>query len=1072
MRTVGLHFTYPDVTGRRTAEGGKRLAGTGQPRPDMPLVTVMTVCFNSAATIQQTFDSIRNQTYPNIEYLVIDGGSQDGTVELLKANTDIIDYFVSEPDKGLYHAMNKGLSLASGEYILVLNSDDWYEYDAIERLMRAQRIGGCDFSGGLARYVNADGSTHVLPKMRFDHATLLRMPLRHQTMLLPAALYDEVGPYDTTFPIIADFDYTIRLFQLGKTYFEVDAPLLNFRTTGVSSTALERLHGEHRALVKKVFPYLDEAEVHAIGDHSVARPEDFIRVANAHLDQPDFVLAVRDMLRDFGRLWGGYWQEADLDAIAAESPDLYPKISVVIPVHNAAGIIETTLRNVLNQDFPGFEVICVDDRGPDDSARRVTAVAARDPRVRLVANAHNRGPGAARNTGIRAARGDYIFFLDADDALPPGALSALYAAARAQDAEIVRGVFRVERMIHGKNVSTVKYPAGISDRAIGRTTLAETPALLETTEGHWACLYDRSFVETILYPEGLKMGEDSLFLIKALARADAVATIPDIVYVYQDSATSAMNSYTARKYLDEVEWRINAWGVLDNVGARARGDYFLYDYWDPSSLQAMAGRVTPDEAAAFYRRLSDAFSIAGGRVRDRCTNPELREIFLAAFARHGVTETAVSPRRPLRVAVLTSSEGGGAGIASQRCMEALRKAGQEAFSICIFRKTDKPDVFLAPLFSPAAEMQKSGDTTGLWNYWLERVALTGDTDPRCTARELFSTPDSLVNATVLGEAIAGVDLVHMHWVVGMLDYPYLDTLLGDKPVVWTLHDMNAFTGGCHYSEGCTNYRTGCHDCPLLAPGATAAQEFLERKRKGLSKIRNLHIVCPSQWLANCVQESALLGDRPVHVIPNVMPVERFVPTNKMVARLKLGIPLNRTYIAFGADSLANRRKGGHILAESLRKLQASGAAEGVEALFFGSSDLDVAIPARNMGYVTDPDRLALIYAAADVFAFPSLEDNAPQTVVEALLSGTPVVSFPVGNVPELVRHRETGYLAGYDDVNDFTAGMAWALEGSGTPEGKLRGVRGHLDAFDYHEPDSVVRRHLDLFFRIVDQETV
>ena len=1068
MKIVGLHDKYPDETGSRFAEGGKRLTGEAQKRTDIPLVTVMTVCFNSASTIEQTFDSVRNQTYPNVEYLIIDGGSKDGTIDLIQANAEIIDYYVSEPDTGLYAAMNKGLSLASGDFILILNSDDWYEHDAIERLVRAHQISGCDFVGGLARYLNADGSSFVLPKMRFDHATLLRMPLRHQTMLIPAALYDEIGPYDTNFPIIADFDLAIRLFQAGKTYFEVNAPLLNFRTTGVSSTALERLHGEHRDLLTKVFPYLTEEEVSAIGDHSAAKPEDFFRVADAHLDQPEFVLAARDLVRDFGRLWGGFWAEADPEVIGAQSPGAYPKISVIIPIYNAANFIEQTLADLLAQDFPDIEVLCVDDHGSDDSIKRIAALAAEDSRIRVLANPENRGPGAARNTGIRAAKGDYLFFLDADDSIPDGALSALYEAAREQRAEIVRGAFRIERTIHDKPVSTVKYPAGIADRALEATKLANTPDLLQTTEGHWACLYDRSYIETIFYPENLRMGEDSLFLIKALAGAERIATIPDIVYVYQDNAESAMNSYGFRSYMDEVEWRSKAWGVLDNAGLRTKADYFLYDYWNPSSLTQLGSRVTPEEALSFYAALRDAFAYAGGTVSDRCKNKELRDIFRAGLRKNGLQEAANSEERPLKIAFLTTSEGGGAGIASQRCMQGVRDAGQDAFSVCVFPKTKNPNIRLAPVFPPANSMLHAGDYQSLWNHWISIISLNDSKSPRCTARELFSTPDSIVDATLLGQSLDKVDIIHMHWVVGMLDYPHLGALVGDKPVIWTLHDMNPFTGGCHYSEGCTEYRDACHNCPLLEARSNTAHEFWLRKHQGLKQIKNLHIVCPSQWLADCVKESSLLGDRPVYVIPNMVPVKDFVPTSKLVARLELGLPLDRRYIVFGADSLANQRKGGHILAESLRNLQAMGAADGVEMLFFGSSDLDVGIPTHNMGYVSDPEKLSRIYAAADVFAFPSLEDNAPQTVVEALLSGTPVVSFAVGNVSELVRHEETGFLARYSDAADFTLGLKWALKGGGTVEGSLRGINGHLDAYQHHEPASVIRRHLDLYASILD----
>lgn len=1069
MKSTGLHRTYPDLTGRRQAEGGRRLRG-GAARPAEPaLVTIITVCFNSAATIERTFESVRNQTYPNIEYIVVDGGSTDGTVDLLRSHEDLIDYFVSEPDAGLYEAMNKGLSLAAGAYILVLNSDDWYEWDAVERLVQAHRFSGCDFVGGLARYVNADDSSFVLPSMRFDHATLLRMPLRHQTMLMPAALYDEIGPYDTGFPIIADFELAIRLYRAGKSYFEVSAPLLNFRTTGVSNTALDRLHAEHKALLTKVFPFLSADEAEAIFDHSVLSPEDLVAVAAAHWERTEFVLAARDMIGDFARSWGGKWAEFDLDAFDAAGRPPYPKISVVIPVHKAQVCIAAALQTLLDQDFEDFEAICVDDCSPDDSAGVIREIIARDPRVRLVELPRNRGPGGARNAGIRAARGAYVLFLDADDALLPGALSRLYATARADRSEIVRAAFRVARRIHGRIVDTVKYPAGVSERAIAATTLAATPDLLQTTEGHWACLYDRSFVETILYPEGLSMGEDSLFLINALARATAVSTIPDVVYCYQDSDSSAMNAYSFGKYMDEVEWRRRAWGMLKNAGVEERGDYFLYDYWDPSMLEGVPGRLSAEEAAAFHTALRDAFGFAGGAVADRCTSPDLRRLFAQGLAAHGLAEAVAPQRRPLTIAVLTSMDSGGAGIAAIRCMDAQRSTGQGAFAVCIFRRTTNPNVFHAPLAPEAADLQAAGDMQGLWDHWYGRLALTPQSRPAASARELFSRPDSIVDTDALAQAIATVDVIHLHWVVGMLDHAELGALVGDKPVVWTLHDMNPFTGGCHYSQGCENYRLQCEACPLLEPGATQATEAWAIKKAGLAQIRNLHIVCPSQWMADRVAASTLLGDRPIHVIPNHMPVAQFVPTNTMVARLRLGLPLDRKFIVFGADSQGNTRKGGHLLAESLGHLRAMGRDAGVEGLFFGNASLDVGIPAHNMGYVGDPDRLSLIYAAADVFAFPSLEDNAPQTVVEAMLSGTPVVGFPVGNVPELVAHGQTGYVARYADTEDFANGLAWALEACRQPEALLRGIRCHLHVRASHDPATVAQRHLDLYHAALAQ---
>src|SRR5688572_25442567 len=114
-KVVGKYLTYPDPEGKRLAEGGLRLRSKyRQSRPEEPLVSIITVCYNAASTLEQCMRSVFEQTYPNIEYIVIDGGSEDGTVALLESHQDSIDYFVSEPDRGLYHAMNKGLELASG----------------------------------------------------------------------------------------------------------------------------------------------------------------------------------------------------------------------------------------------------------------------------------------------------------------------------------------------------------------------------------------------------------------------------------------------------------------------------------------------------------------------------------------------------------------------------------------------------------------------------------------------------------------------------------------------------------------------------------------------------------------------------------------------------------------------------------------------------------------------------------------------------------------------------------------------------------------------------------------------
>jgi glycosyltransferase involved in cell wall biosynthesis len=1071
--TVALYNRYPDKTQSRLAEGGKRTKGITPVTSTRPLVTIITVCFNSVSTIKQTFASVHNQSYPHIEYVVIDGGSTDGTLDIIHQHSDLIAYYLSEPDKGIYHAMNKGLSLATGDFILMLNSDDWYEPETVEQLVRAHHVSGCDFVGALARYVSNDGRISLLPSMRYDHATMLRMPLRHPTMLIPARVYNDIGYYNTAYSIIADFHYTLQLYLHRKTFYEVPLPLLNFRTTGVSSTNLGLLNKEHKLLLQELFPFLSENQLHIVSDHSSLTPDALTAVALAHYDRPQFVLAARDMINDFGRVWGGIWSETRSAALDKLTRPPYPKITVIIPLYNAAHCIEATLRSILNQDFDALEVICVNDCSADDSAVRTQALAAQDSRIRLISLPVNRGPGAARNEGIHQARGEFVFFLDADDFVPSGALTRLYEAARDNNSDLVRGAMRIERMIHGRMVKSIKHPtatAATKGIPIKQTTLAETPALLQTTEGHVACLYARSFVETVLYPEALYMGEDSLFFIRALLHAKTITVISDIVYVYQDNAKSAMNTYTFEKYMDEIKWRRRAWALLKDAGLEALGSYYLFDYWDSSQFDKISQQMSATNARAFFVALSDAFTLAGSTGAQKCTNAQLRSIINRHFMRHRVTEPMKPSRPPLTIALLTSMDNGGAGIAAQRCQQALRDAGHHAFSSCIFKRLNDPNTFSTYLSTEATTIASTNGIEALWGFWHNKVALSENSTPKAISRELFSRIYSIVDTAKLGESLSSVALIHLHWVVGMIDYSKLVQLIGNKPVVWTLHDMNPFTGGCHYSEGCENYRHECSDCPLIESGTTLAHDAWQSKHRGLKSIRNLHIVCPSQWLADRAAKSSVLKDRPIHVIPNFAHTADFVPTNKIVARVKLGLPPEKTYILFGAENLTNKRKGGHLMAEiigHLKSLQNSHSG-GVEVLLFGHATLDVGLPSHTLGYTNSAKRLALIYAAADVFAFPSLEDNAPQTVIESMLSGTPVVAFPIGNVPNLVKHKKTGYIARYRDTSDFANGLAWAIQAPRSTAATRKGLHTHLGAYSYCEPSLVLEKHLELYYSLIE----
>lgn len=271
------------------------------------------------------------------------------------------------------------------------------------------------------------------------------------------------------------------------------------------------------------------------------------------------------------------------------------------------------------------------------------------------------------------------------------------------------------------------------------------------------------------------------------------------------------------------------------------------------------------------------------------------------------------------------------------------------------------------------------------------------------------------------------DIINLHWVsyFQSIESIYRLCSLG-KPVVWTLHDQSAFTGGCHYSAGCHLYRQDCHPCPqLLNQNMQITREVLENKKKFIDE--QLVIVTPSNWLAQGARESSLFKHLRIEVIRYGLETGVFKPHPKAEAKRDLNISKDSLVILFGAVTTGDTRKGfGPLKAALAECLFHAGFAgktkEGkITLVTFGHPQEELNhldIPCRQLGRIQDDETLARVYSAADMFLLPSLEDNLPNTMLEALSCGTPVIGFAVGGIPDLVKPGETGLLA---EVNNSRA---------------------------------------------------
>jgi glycosyltransferase involved in cell wall biosynthesis len=360
----------------------------------------------------------------------------------------------------------------------------------------------------------------------------------------------------------------------------------------------------------------------------------------------------------------------------------------------------------------------------------------------------------------------------------------------------------------------------------------------------------------------------------------------------------------------------------------------------------------------------------------------------------------------------TYDSGGGAAKAAYRLHHALLTRGKDSLMLVQQKRTNEARIHRIPKGLPRLAMMLS-----------QRMEVWQQTGKSKEFLDLTWWSNGLAQHINAFQP----DVVHLHWVSrGFLSIPALSHI--NAPIVWTLHDMAAFTGGCHYSGGCPAYEQSCGNCPLLLNPSEhdLSRQTWERKAKSWAG-QKLNIASPSHWLADCARKSSLFSQQQIQVIHNGIDLKLFKPQASNI-RERLGISPDKHLILFGAfNSSEDKRKGIDYLLAALPKLSGIDAA----CIIFGADAPEnppiLGLPLYYTGYIPDEQSMAELYAAADVFLAPSLEDNLPNTVVEALACGTPVVAFNTTGLPSMIVHQENGYLAQAYESDDLAAGVAWVL---------------------------------------------
>lgn len=403
----------------------------------------------------------------------------------------------------------------------------------------------------------------------------------------------------------------------------------------------------------------------------------------------------------------------------------------------------------------------------------------------------------------------------------------------------------------------------------------------------------------------------------------------------------------------------------------------------------------------------------------------------------------------MKVVIVNSRDlGGGAARSAFRLHQALRQIGVDSSMLVRSKKSEDPG-------AQAFKRDTSPASRQALEAWKELTREQIDENRSGIGDAFFTLPVPGYDLA-RHELIQTADIINLHWVSTVVSPETLKSLLRlGKPIVWTLHDQRPFTGGCHFSFGCKGYERDCADCPQLRDHSAGLTEQTLDWQRRVGGIEQICPVCPSHWMAECARRSRVFNKCRIEVIPNSLETDIFRPRSRKEARESLGLDPDGFWFLFGAHGIADQRKGFGTLIEAAQKCMANASFRArleqgkIRFVGFGGGEHPPdfgGVPVTNIGFINSDEQLASVYAASDLFLCPTLEDNLPNTILEALSCGTPVLASRVGGVPDLVRDAVNGRMFAPRDSDALSRLMLELSENPAPLEQFSKAARADVEA--------------------------
>jgi len=410
----------------------------------------------------------------------------------------------------------------------------------------------------------------------------------------------------------------------------------------------------------------------------------------------------------------------------------------------------------------------------------------------------------------------------------------------------------------------------------------------------------------------------------------------------------------------------------------------------------------------------------------------------------------------MRVLLLsTYGKGGGAAIAAKRLLKSLNIQNIQAQMLV--KSGDKAEDKIFPLYPKPIQQPLF-----LLDKFLEKILFLNQEKDK-SVRFAFSTASTGTNISH-HPLVKKADVIHLHWVQhGFLSIQNLKQLADTgKPIVWTMHDQWAFTGGCHYTRGCRHFEDKCGNCPMLRKPASSdlSQKLWNQKFEVFNTTKHICLVACSEWLKNEAQASRMLKNCRVEAIPNPIDLSLFRPEDSKNARQKLGIKPDKFVLLFVAQNIQDPRKGFQYLERAIQKLSPDIQSKLCLLLMGKDSPENLPIESIPTGSLQEVALIRQAYAAANVLVTPSLEDNLPNTIMEAMACGKPVIAFKTGGIPEMIQHKKNGWLAEPGYEQGLSEGITWLAQNNHAEEYGLNAL--HFAQQEY-APNRIANSYIQLY---------